>query len=160
MHRTNRVFLFLCLASGWTACGRQAKGDDWPQWRGPTRDDVWNETGIVERFATPQLPIRWRAAIGSGYSGPTVAQGRVYVTDLQTEPASVERVHCFDWKTGHSLWDFSYDCTDKNVGYKDGPRAAVCMDDGRAYALGTMGHLNSLDAVTGSLPWNTDAAED
>jgi len=138
---------------GVAAGGRQLMGDDWPQWRGPTRDGVWKETGIVEKFSTSRLPVRWRVSISGGYSGPTVAQGRVYVTDLQTDPDSVERVHCFDWKTGGSLWNFQYDCVYKRIGYMAGPRAAVSIDDGRAYSLGTMGHLHCLDAATGQLLW-------
>ena len=105
----------------------------------PARDDVWKETGIVEKFSGPQIPIRWRAAIGSGYSGPTVADGRVFVTDLRTEPSPAERVLCFDWKTGHPLWNFSYDCEYQGISFPAGPRAAVSIDDGRAYALGTDG---------------------
>ena len=50
-----------------------APADDWPQWRGPMRDGVWRETGIIERFDSPELQIKWRVPIGSGYSGPTVA---------------------------------------------------------------------------------------
>ena len=80
------LFCSSCLVIGSATCGRQLRGDDWPQWRGPTRDGVWKETGLVEKFSAPRLPLRWRAAIGSGYSGPTVADGRVYVTDLQTDP--------------------------------------------------------------------------
>ena len=45
--------------------------DEWPQWRGPNRDGVWNETGILEAFDGPEVPIRWRVPIGSGYSGPS-----------------------------------------------------------------------------------------
>ena len=153
MKKINCVILLFGMVLGPATCGRQLRGDDWPQWRGPTRDDVWKETGIVQRFSAAQLPIRWRAEIGSGYSGPTVAQGRVYVTDLQTEPRMAEGVHCFDWKTGRNVWNFSYDCTYKNVGYMAGPRAAVAIDDGRAYALGTMGHLHCLDAATGKVLW-------
>jgi outer membrane protein assembly factor BamB len=127
--------------------------DEWPQWRGPTRNDEWKETGIVEKFSGPQIPIRWRAPVGGGFSGPTVAAGRVYVTDFQPEPNPVERVLCFDWETGRRLWDFSYDCDYERVGYASGPRAAVSIDDGRAYALGTMGHFHCLDAATGKLLW-------
>ncbi len=160
MKKSYRVILLLVTMIGLAACGRKLVGDDWPQWRGPTRDDVWKESGIVEKFSAPQLPIRWRAAISSGYSGPTVAQGRVYVTDLLTEPRMAERVHCFDWKTGHSLWTFAYDCAYKNVGYVAGPRAAVSIDDGRAYALGTMGHLHCLDAATGKVLWKKQPGVD
>ncbi len=42
------LVLLACLAA-------PAVADDWPQWRGPTRDDVWRETGVVEKFAHDQL---------------------------------------------------------------------------------------------------------
>ena len=130
--------------------------DEWPQWRGPNRDGVWRETGLVEKFANSQLKIRWRQPIGSGYSGPTVADGRVFVTDRVVEPEQVERVHCFDWQTGESLWNFSYPCPYVNVGYTAGPRASVSVDEGRAYALGTMGHLYCFDAASGKPLWSKD----
>lgn len=79
--------------------------DDWPQWRGPNRDGVWRETGIVEKFETSEIKLKWRVPISSGYSGPTVAEGRVYVTDRVTELGEMERVHCFDWQTGKTLCD-------------------------------------------------------
>ena len=53
---------------------------------GLNRDGVWRETGIVERFASSQLTPKWRVEIGSGYCGPTVASGRVYVMDLVNRP--------------------------------------------------------------------------
>src|SRR4051794_5244389 len=77
-----------------------ATADDWPQWRGPNRDGVWRESGILETFPKDGLKIRWRARVGPGYSGVVVAQGRVYVTDYQLQPESVERVLCFDEVTG------------------------------------------------------------
>jgi outer membrane protein assembly factor BamB len=153
MHKTKVVFLMLSLVVGLAICGGRLFSDDWPQWRGLNRDGVWNETGIIEKFAGSQIPIRWRVPIGTGYCGPTVAQGRVYLTDRQVEPVEIERVHCFDWQTGHNLWTYSYDCTYKKVSYTAGPRASVSIDDGRAYALGAMGHLHCLDAVTGKLLW-------
>src|SRR5262245_47944330 len=78
--------------------GTNAKADDWPQWRGPQRDGVWRETGILESIPAGGLKFRWRARVGNGYSGPSVAQGRVYVTDRQPS-AVVERVLCFDEAT-------------------------------------------------------------
>ncbi len=129
---------------------------EWPQWRGPNRDGVWAEQGVLERFAGPQLPIRWRAKIGTGYSGPTVAAGRVFVTDRATERGQRERVHCFDAHSGQSIWSYSYECRYKKVGYPAGPRAAVTIDSGRAYALGTMGHLHCFDAPSGEVLWKRD----
>jgi outer membrane protein assembly factor BamB len=137
-----------------------AVGDDWPQWRGPNRDGVWHETGIVEKFPQPRIHLLWRTPISSGYSGPTVANGRVYVTDRLEQPAETERVLCLDARTGRILWIKEYDCAYTGLGYPDGPRASVVIDDGRAYSLGSMGHLRCHDAVTGDLLWKKDPGKD
>ena len=42
--------------------------------------------------------------VGAGYSGPTVADGLVYVTDRVVEPKEIERVHCFNWWSGERVW--------------------------------------------------------
>src|SRR5690242_16723260 len=61
----------------------QTRADDWPQWLGPKRDSVWRETGIIEKFPGSGPAVLWRTPVGGGYSGPTVADGRVYVTDRE-----------------------------------------------------------------------------
>lgn len=71
-------------------------GADWPEWREVEGRGIWTETGIVERFTEEGLKPVWRASIASGYTGPTVADERVYVMDRLTQPEQVERVHCFD----------------------------------------------------------------
>ncbi|HUV66548.1 MAG TPA: PQQ-binding-like beta-propeller repeat protein [Sedimentisphaerales bacterium] len=129
---------------------------DWPQWRGPNRDGIWREKGIVERFVTEQLPVRWRAEISNGYSGPTAADGRVYVTDRVTAPIQAERVHCFDAMTGAKIWSHDYECKYEQIDHRNGPRAAVTVDDGRAYSLGAMGHLFCFDATDGGILWDRD----
>lgn len=131
------------------------QADEWPQWRGTHRDGVWNETGIIEKFAGPDIPIRWRVPIGSGYSGPSVANGRVYVTDRLTKPTQIERVHCFDAETGEQLWTFSYECAYR-IDYTAGPRATVTIHDELAYALGAMGHLHCFNAATGEIVWKNE----
>lgn len=136
--------------------GAPVRADDWPQWRGPTRDGVWKETGVVEKFAGPKTEPLWRVPISSGYSGPTVADGRVFVTDRVVEPKQIERVHCFDARTGKQLWSHEYDCAYRGVGYEAGPRASVTIDSGRAYSLGTMGDLICFDAADGKVLWEHD----
>jgi len=133
---------------------------DWPQWRGPDRDGRWNETGIIDRFPAAKLTPRWTSPVGPGYTGPTVAGERVYLMDRQTQPKQVERVLCFERETGRSLWAYPYDCPYKDVQYTLGPRASVTIDDGRAYSLGTMGHLQCLDAAKGTLIWGKDLAKE
>jgi len=133
-----------------------ALGDDWPQWRGPSADGVWHEKGVVTRFDQGQWPARWRTRIANGYSGPTVAGGRVYVTDRLTSPEPVERVHCFDAADGSEIWSHAYRCEYEGVAHPNGPRAAVTVSDGRAYALGTMGDLHCFDATAGTVLWAKD----
>lgn len=140
--------LFLALSA------LAATPGEWPQWRGPGRDGVWKESGIVQKFVSPELKPRWRVPISNGYSGPTVAGGKVYVTDRVTEPKQQERIHCFDWQTGRSLWTHAYDAPYGGVGYPDGPRASVTVEDGRAYSLGAVGELVCLEASKGKVLWS------
>ncbi len=130
--------------------------DEWPQWRGPNRDGVWNEKGIAKKFDEQPLKARWRVKISGGYSGPTVADNRVYVMDRVIEPVKVERVLCFDAMTGKEIWSRSYECRYSNVGYPVGPRASVTLDNARAYSLGTMGHFFCFDAANGEILWKKD----
>lgn len=138
----------------------RAHADDWPQWRGPQRDGIWRETGIVEAFASPELKPAWTAAIGAGYSGPTVAGDRVFLTDRVTTPEQQERVLCFDRATGRPLWTQAYPCVYRDVDYALGPRAAVTVAEGRAFALGTMGHAHCLDVSDGRVLWARDLARE
>lgn len=159
---TSRICTALLLVGSlWMGVSaRPALADDWPQWRGPTRDGVWSETGLISKFAKPQLDAVWRVELGSGYSGPTVSDGRVYVMDRLERPTELERVHCFDAKTGSKLWSHQYEASYRDIMYKAGPRASVTIDDGRAYALGTVGHLHCYDAKTGEVIWKKDGSEE
>ena len=157
--RIARLRWLLIIICSPVAAG-SAVAEDWPQWRGPRRDGVWREKGLVAKFDKPALDIKWRAKIGSGYSGPTVADGRVYVTDRLVDPKQIERVHCFDEKTGKNLWTYAYDCTYSNVSYEAGPRASVLIDEGRAYSLGTMGHFFCFNAVSGTVLWQKNLNAD
>jgi outer membrane protein assembly factor BamB len=136
-----------------------AQGADWPQWRGPGRDGVWRETQILKKLPG-ELQARWRAPVGGGYCGPTVAAGRVYVMDRITEPDEKERVHCFDWQTGKPVWSHEYACPYRKVQYKAGPRCSVHVAEGLAFSLGTMGHLFCFDAASGKVIWTKDLLKD
>jgi outer membrane protein assembly factor BamB len=141
-----------------------ARADDWPQWRGPNRDGVWHETGIVESFPTNGLKIAWRVPVGRGWSSPIVAHGRVYVTDVQIERSNAtERVLCLDETSGKPLWSHRYAVDypdwafDPNAG---GPRATPIVQDGRLFTLGCMGHLVCLNATKGGVVWEKSLAKE
>jgi len=157
MHRIERLIPILFIAGLlWPAA---LPAEDWPQWRGPNRDGVWRDTGILTAIPSTGLNVRWRAKIGAGYSGPVVAQGRVFVTDHQFNP-EVERVVCFEETTGKPLWTHSYPCDYHNMEYGNGPRASPTVLEGKVYTLGTRGHLFCLDAASGDVIWKKDLAKD
>jgi len=154
-------------------CAAGLRADDWPQWLGPERDSVWRETGIVSSFPAGGPPVVWHAKIGSGYSGPAVAQGRVYVFDHQfakvpDKPANAferggipgaERIVCLNADDGKVLWRYEYDCP-YTVSYPAGPRTTPVVSKGKVFSLGTEGNLFCLDAATGSVVWSRDFKED
>lgn len=149
------LLLALPAAGATTGPVSKPEGMDWPQWRGERRDGVWREAGIRETFSSETIAQRWSVPVGPGYSGPTIAAGRVYLTDFVKDKSS-ERVFCLDWATGAMLWEISYECSYEEFTYEAGPRASVTVHDGRAYALGAAGNLHCLDAVTGKVIWKRD----
>ncbi|MEW6303769.1 MAG: PQQ-binding-like beta-propeller repeat protein [Verrucomicrobiota bacterium] len=154
------------FAIAFFAAASFAVADDWPQWLGPQRDSIWRETGIIEKFPPGGLKPVWRTPIGAGYSGPAVANGRVYVMDrfVNTNASARassnqrgaipgnERVVCLDEATGKILWTHEYDCP-YDVAYSAGPRVTPVVHDGKVYTLGTEGNVFCLDAVKGTVLW-------
>src|SRR5262245_10621085 len=161
--RCKAIFFLAALAGQILAESHFAvvHADDWPQWRGRNRDGDWRETGIVDSIPAAGLPIRWRARVLNGWSGPAVASGRVYVTDhnYKSDP-EVERVVCISENTGELLWLFEYPCPYGDMEYGNGPRATPTVHDKMVYTLGTKGHLVCLNAESGELVWKKDLAQD
>ena len=167
--RTLNIFVF-CSTIFWSL---HIRADDWPQWRGPLRDGVWRETGIVPTL--PKQPkYRWRTAIGSGFAGPAVAGNRVFLCDRilaageqsgefrwdRKDPLrGLERVLCLDSNTGKILWKHEYACR-YEISYPVGPRATPTVHAGKVYTLGAMGDLLCLDATDGRVLWSRNYTRD
>lgn len=133
--------------------------DDWPQWGGPNRDIVWRESGIVKKFdTTGLLPRVWSTPIGEGYSGPAVADGRVYITD-RNQRERTERVLCLDAASGDEIWKLEYPAR-YTISYPAGPRATPVVHDGLVYAVGAVGHLFCIEAKSGELVWEKQFQRD
>jgi len=137
---------------------------DWPEARGPNRDGVWNETGIMESFPPDGLKIAWRVPVGRGWSSPVVVQGRVYLTDAQVvRPTAKERVLCLDGATGKLLWSHQYDVDYPDWAFEPnagGPRATPIIQNGKLFTLGSLGHFFCLDAAKGSVVWKKNLAKE
>ena len=117
--------------------------DDWPQWLGPKRDSVWPETGIIDKFPEGGPKVLWREPISGGFTGPAVADGKVYVADYLTEGdvkkevydrtnfKGKERLLCLDAKTGEPVWKYEYDCN-YTVSFPIGPRCTPTVTVARS----------------------------
>ena len=172
-HRTLRPFVlaFLALADLVAA----ASGDDWPQWRGANREGVWREQGIMQSFPAEGLPVRWRAALGPGFSGPAVAAGKVLGMDrvlaegapkdvktqwnYRDKTSGQERIVCLDEASGKPLWSQAYPCH-YSIAYGSGPRATPTVDGDKVYTFGAMGDLLCLDVATGHVVWQKNFVRD
>jgi len=187
-HRLSRsnwlkVFTVLLMTGLFT---EGAPAEDWPQWLGPNREPVWREDGIVESFPEGGPPLRWKAPIGGGYSGPAVADGLVFVMDRVPEVADIragkvipdrnplnndnfvrrllpgaERVVCLKESDGSIVWVHEYDCPYTTVAtYAIGPRCTPTVDGDRVYTLGSEGHLKCLSVSDGTVVWSKNFRED
>jgi outer membrane protein assembly factor BamB len=157
----------ILLIAAWTLVNPIARADDWPQWMGPKRDNVWRESGIIEKFPDGGPAIVWRTPIAGGYAGPAVSGGFVWVTDYSSESdvkvenferkefTGQERVLCLDAATGKVLWKHEYP-VEYEIAYPAGPRCTPVVHEGKVYTLGAEGHLIALAADTGKVIWEKD----
>jgi outer membrane protein assembly factor BamB len=168
MPRSQRALGIACVCwIVWATSPAAVWADDWPQWLGPRRDGVWRETGIVARFPAEGPKVRWRYPIGGGYSGPAVADGKVYVSDRvlakgisnpdnsfdRNRLNGQERILCLDEAKGALLWQYVYECPYR-ISYPSGPRTTPAVTKDKIYALGAMGDLVCLDVNTGAKVWH------
>lgn len=141
------------------------QADDWPQWRGLGRDAVCREEGLLQVFPADGLKVRWRVPIGWGYSSPVVAQGRAFLhdSDLSDDPGK-ERLHCWDEKTGKSLWTHIYEVDYEDWAFEPtqeiGPVATPIVQNGKIYCIGRHYHLFCIDVRNGDVLWKRELTKD
>ena len=123
---------------------------DWPQWRGPGRDGISPETGLLKSWPAAGPKLVWKATgLGEGYSSFSGAAGRLYT---QGQRAGVQYVMAFDVATGKKLWE-----VENGQAYEErrgnGPRGTPTIDGDRLYALAADGSLSCLENRTGKRIW-------
>ncbi|RBP47569.1 outer membrane protein assembly factor BamB [Roseimicrobium gellanilyticum] len=163
MRRTIAALL-MCTGASFL-CSGFASAEDWPQWRGMARDNVWKETDILEAFPEAGVKVRWRMPVGPSWSSPVIADGHVYITDVVLQkPKATERLQCFEEASGKVLWAHSYEAPYPDwvftAGQENGPSVTPIAEDGKVWMLGAIGALHCLDAKTGAVLWHKDLAKD
>jgi outer membrane protein assembly factor BamB len=133
----------------------------WPQWRGPRRDGVSTETGLLTPWPEGGPPVKWRHGIGTGYSSVVADGGQVYLLCQDVEDGNKEAVVCWDADSGTELWKYSYPARFINSQGGDGPRSTPCLDEGRLYTVGGTGLMHCLDTTNkGKVLWQHDLLKD
>ena len=129
----------------------------WPQWRGPNRDGISKETGLLKEWPADGPSLVWKATgAGRGYSSFSISGGKMYTMGLRGDR---EFVVAFDVATGKEAWATPHGSAFRND-RGDGPRGTPTVDGDRVYALGGSGDLSALDARTGKIIWSKNVLKE
>ncbi len=127
-----------------------ANAADWPQWRGPHRDGISQETGLLKQWPKEGPKLLWRVDnVDFGYSTPAVAGGRIYL--ISNKGKLDEFALALDARDGSKLWSTHLGKVASNN--YPGSRATPTVDGARLYALGSDGDLACMETATGKAHW-------
>ena len=147
-----RVALVVALLMAAGLPGPDAAGGDWPQFRGPGRDGLSAETGLLRAWPAAGPRVIWRRPLGDGFSGIAIVEGRLYT--MMAEGDS-ELAACIDPDTGKEVWRATLGPKFVEQ-FGDGPRATPTVVGGLVVALSSRGKLFALKAEDGSKVWEVD----
>ncbi len=134
-----------------------AAAQDSPQFRGPKRDGVFPATGLLAEWPEGGPAAAWTAkGIGGGFSTPSIAGGKVYVTGMTGE--DVGNVFVFNEATGalENTFPYGKETLDDQA---PGTRSTPTVDNGRLYFMSGLGVVHCMDAANGALLWSVSLVE-
>jgi outer membrane protein assembly factor BamB len=142
------------LLMGASASAGSMSSFDWPQWQGPDRNAVSKEHGLLQEWPKNGPPLAWKVnGLGGGYSGPSIAAGRVFSMSNRGEDEVVWALSEADGKT---VWVTRLGPAFKQKDWpqgKEGPACTPTVDGERLYVLGMGGELACLEASDGKIIW-------
>ena len=154
MKKITGAFIICLLLYGGVSV---ASALDWPQWRGPDRDGISRETGILKEWSDGGPRVLWRVPIGEGFSGISVADGRVYTMFSKGED---EFVICLDASNGEEIWRIQSDSTYYESEGGNGPRATPTIDGEFLFTVSAQGKFYALNSGNGEKVWSYDLIRD
>ena len=160
------MLVWSCVAEGPLALRPAAaidtpvRGTDtpfWPQWRGPNRDDISPDTGLLKQWPEEGPPLAWKhEGIGAGFSSVTIDHGRIFTMGDRDDAQWVFALALDD---GAELWKAKVGEPWDPTGYS-GPRCSPTIDGDLVYALGTHGDLVCLEVADGHEVWRKNLLHD
>lgn len=126
----------------------------WPQWRGPRRDGISVETGLLRAWPEGGPKLLWKAGdLGRGWSSPIISGDRIYITgDVGDELV----LRALDLE-GKPIWRATNGRAWK--GEFPGSRASFVLSEGRLYQMNAFGRVACLEAATGKELWAVEVLE-
>ena len=132
-----------------------ASATDWPQWRGPKRDDISTETGLLASWPAGGPALTWKATgLGGGYSSVAVVGGKIFTMGDSPDAGTVKALNA---KDGAILWTTP---VGRPGGNYPGTRCTPTVDGPLLYALGQFGNLVCLETATGKEVWKKSFGKD
>lgn len=111
-----------------------AAGPDWPQWRGPKRDAVAPDKGLLKSWSDQGPPLAWKTSgLGSGFASLTISQGKIFTMGKRKNEELLIALSATD---GKELWSLKV-----NTKGADEPSSTPTVDGDRVYAVGAQGDL-------------------
>ena len=152
------LLIFVAVAG----LGAKSHGNNWPQWRGPTRDGRVAQVAWPADLKQASLKQLWRVKLGPGYSGPIVVGDHVFVTETRDKTSEV--VRCLQRNTGSQIWETEWKGA-MSVPFfaaSNGSwiRSTPSYSDGRLYVAGMREVLQCIDSETGKVVWTVDFVKD
>ncbi len=130
--------------------------DDWPQFRGPLRDGVSRETGLLKSWPSGGPKRLWLAStLGAGYSAPAIVAGKLFIMGQRDD---AQWLLCLGANDGRELWATRLGATYTND-FGDGPRGTPTVAGGSVFALGANGELLCVSAADGKEQWRVKLAD-
>src|SRR6185436_1276699 len=124
-------------------------GGSWPQFRGPMRDGISPDTGLLPSWPSGGPTKIWtKAGMGEGFSSVSIGAGRIFTMG---DFRDGQHVLAFDEETGNQLW--STRIGGRHDDEYGGPRATPTIDGAMIYTMDTDGDLVALDTATGKERW-------
>jgi outer membrane protein assembly factor BamB len=127
---------------------------DWPQWRGPRRNGISYEKGLLSSWPDGGPKLLWKIdGLGQGWSCPIIVGQRIYITgDVGDDLIifALDRGGAVQWKVKNGrAWKEPY----------PGARACCVFSEGRLYNMNAHGRVVCLDAASGRELWAVDILE-
>jgi outer membrane protein assembly factor BamB len=126
---------------------------EWPQWRGPNRDGVSQETGLLTEWPQNGPPIAWQIrGLGKGTSSISIADGRIYTMGIRGDN---EVVIALDEKDGKEVWATPIGPSRTQFSHAE-PKSTPTVDEDLLFAVGMNGSIVCLETATGKLKWRKE----